>query len=184
MADENSEEEVDGEKSGGGGSKKIFIVIGAIVLVLLLLVGGIMAALLSGGDEEMAPPTEQVGQQMMGGAPAEAMPNVRINKTYLKVGALYEMPLFVANLVSRKGKRYLRIKMNFEMDNESLMAELEMKKAVISDIVLSVLTSKTVEDLSSIKGKSRTKQEIIVTINRSLLDGKIKNIFFTEFIIQ
>lgn len=179
MAEESGE-----VKTAAKGSNKIFIIIGAIVLVLLLIVGGIVAALLSGGDDKMADAQQmQSGNAMMG--EDDSMPTtIRLKKTYLKVGALYEMPRFIVNLVTKKGKRYLRITMNLEMDNDSLMGELDAKKAILSDIVLSVLSSKTVEDLSSIKGKARAKAEIRATINKSLLDGKIKNIFFTEFIIQ
>jgi flagellar FliL protein len=184
MAEEENQEQ---EKSKSGGGNKTIIIIAGVVLVLLLIVGGIVAMLLSGDDEPPIP----TAQEALANAPAllssnggEIMPDIRVNKSYLKIGPLYEMPLLVVNLISRKGKRYLRIMINFEMDNEALQGELELKKVIISDIVLGILTSKTVEDLSSIKGKSRTKQEMIITLNKSLLDGKIKNVFFTQFIIQ
>jgi len=186
MAEENNEEKSE-EKSEGGGINKVFLIIGAIVLVLLISVVGVITMLLSGDEKEQAqnpqniPAIDNKGGGMDDGMRAV---NVKINKAYLKVGTLYEMPLFIANLISRKGKRYLRVKINLEMDNDALMGELDTKKAVISDIILSIITSKTVEDLSSIKGKARTKQELAATINKSLTDGKIKNIFFTEFIIQ
>jgi flagellar FliL protein len=187
MADEESKHEESKHQEGSSGSNKVVIIIGVVVLVLLLIIGGIVAVLLSGDDNSGAP-SAQVAMQnapaLLGNTDNESLPDIKVDRTYLKVGPLFELPLFVANLISRKGKRYLRVKINFEMDNEALQDELTTKQAIISDIVLGILTSKTVEDLMSIKGKSRTKQEMIVTLNKSLLDGKIKNIFFTEFIIQ
>lgn len=176
MAEESTEEKQKG-------SSKVLIIIGSIVLVFLIIVGGIIGLLLSGGDEKMMTKDKMNMDSMMGETPSGDVA-VKLKKTYLKVGTLYEMPRFIINLVAKKGKRYLRITLNLEMDNDSLMGELDVKKAVLSDIILSVLSSKTVEDLSSIKGKARAKAEVRATINKSLLDGKITNIFFTEFIIQ
>ena len=177
MADEEHKEEAGKSK----GLNKIIIFIAVGVFVFLLIVGGLIAFLLSGSDDPM--PTQAQHAMINQNGPEETV-DIKVNKTYLSVGSLYELPLLTLNLIARKGKSYLRAKISLEMDNEALMGELDMKKTIMMDVVISILTSKTVEDLSSIKGKARTKQEIIATLNKSLIDGKIKNLFFTEFIIQ
>ena len=180
MADEENNEEQGGGKSKGLNKVIIFIAVG--VFGFLVIIGGLIVFLLT-GNEEMTPTLAEQAIVSQSDSPQEAV-DIKINKTYLSVGALYELPLLTLNLIARKGKSYLRAKISLEMDNAALMGELDNKKTVMMDIVISILTSKTVEDLSSIKGKARTKQEIIATLNKSLVDGKIKNLFFTEFIIQ
>ena len=176
MADEEEE-----QKAGG---KNLIIILVAIVVVVLLIIGGILAFLLSG--EEEAPPTPPAGASVKNPQGANAnIPNIQVSKNYIKVGPLYQgIGLLTTNLSSRKGKRYLRVSIDLELDNDSVMGELDEKLPVVKDIILGILGSKSTEDLTTIKGKNRTKQEIIATLNKSLIDGKITDIFFQEFIIQ
>ena len=74
--------------------------------------------------------------------------------------------------------------MNLEEDSEELTPELDKKTPLIRDIVISILSSKTVEEITTAKGKEKLKEEIIAQINRHLDDGEIRHIYFTEFVIQ
>ena len=60
--------------------------------------------------------------------------------------------------------------------------EIEKRKAQVRDIIIIILSSKTYEDVSSREGKDRLRNEIKDTINSFLVQGKIANVFFTEFI--
>ena len=64
------------------------------------------------------------------------------------------------------------------------MVELDTKKPAIRDTMISVLSSKTFEEISTAKGKENLKNELVERINESLVDGKIVNLFFTDFAIQ
>jgi flagellar FliL protein len=61
---------------------------------------------------------------------------------------------------------------------------MDKKKSLIRDIVIRSLSSKTFEEVSTIKGKDRLKDEIVTKINDILADGQIRNIFFTDFVVQ
>ena len=171
------------EKKGGG--KNLIIIIVAIIVVVLLLIGGILAFLLSGDEEEMPMPPPSASVQNPQGNTPTGIPNPQVTKNYIKVGPLYQgIGLLTTNLSSRKGKRYLRVQLDLELDSDNVIGELDSKLPVVKDIILGILGSKSTEDLTTIKGKNRTKQEIIATLNKSLIDGKINDIFFQEFIIQ
>ena len=74
--------------------------------------------------------------------------------------------------------------MNLELDGEELAAELESKTAVIRDVVIRLLSSKTLEEISTAKGKDKLKEQIVNQLNLRLRDGNIRNVYFTEFVVQ
>jgi flagellar FliL protein len=59
-----------------------------------------------------------------------------------------------------------------------------MKKPVIRDVVIEVLSSKQIEEIATIDGKQRLKDDLVKVINKRLNDGQIVNIFFAKFVIQ
>ncbi|MDE7216564.1 MAG: flagellar basal body-associated FliL family protein, partial [Helicobacter sp.] len=145
--------------------------IGVVVAILLM----------SGGDE---PPP-----QAAGGAPAAGGGNPALNmrsggQTYLSIGPTYAFDQIIVNLASQSGRRYLKTTINAELSSDNLMVELDTKKPAIRDTMISVLSSKTFEEISTAKGKENLKNELVERINESLVDGKIVNLFFTDFAIQ
>lgn len=173
--EENSEEEEKSEKSGGGSNLILILII--VLLVLLLAIGGVVAYLmLSGGDEEANPETT-VQQEKVEKKSRRKMDD-------LTVGPMYPLDKFTVNLLSENGSRYLVVKIDLEQDSEELTPELDKKVSLIRDIIISILSSKTVEEISTPKGKMKLKEEIINQINKYLEDGEIKRIYFTNFVIQ
>lgn len=182
MAEEKEEKQ---EKKGG---KSLVLIIVAVLLVVILIAGGLVIFLLaSGGDEEQGADvaTSQVAAQQQGGAktPAQLAPKERSND-FFNVGPMYPLDQFLVNLLSETGSRYLKMSLNIELSAETLTPEVDQKKPLLRDIIIRVLTSKTYEDISTAKGKERLKDEIVTKINETLRDGYIKNVFFTDFIVQ
>jgi len=97
---------------------------------------------------------------------------------------MYPLDKFTVNLLSQNGSRYLVAKIDLEQENEEMTAELDKKVSLIRDIIISILSSKTVEEISTPKGKEKLKEEIINQINKYLEDGEIKRVYFTNFVIQ
>ncbi len=176
MADEKKPED-----AGGGGSNKLLIIIIAAVVGLLLIIGVVVAILLMGGGDE--PPPQAAGAAGGGGGnPAQ---NLRSGgQTYLSIGPTYAFDQIIVNLASQSGRRYLKTTINAELSSDNLMVELDTKKPAIRDTMISVMSSKTYEEISTAKGKENLKNELVERINESLVDGKIVNIFFTDFNIQ
>jgi len=54
----------------------------------------------------------------------------------------------------------------------------------LRDIVIGIMSSKTVEEISTTRGKDKLKGELMTGLNEVLVDGYIKNLFFTDFVIQ
>ena len=170
MAEEKENQEQE-EKKEGGGNKLLLIVI-IVLLLVLLVVGGLVAYfLLSGGDEE-----EQVEPQKV-----EKKKKVS-NMT--EIGPIYPLDGFIVNLLSNNSSRYLKCKIDLELDAPELQEEVDKKLPAIRDLIIRILSSKTVEEIQTSKGKEKLKEEIKRKINEMLTTGEIRNVYFTEFVIQ
>jgi len=142
----------------------------------VLIVGGVVAYLMLSGDDEENP--ETVKQEKV------EKKKSRKKVDDLTVGPMYPLDKFTVNLLSQNGSRYLVAKIDLEQENEEMTPELDAKVSLIRDIIISILSSKTVEEISTPKGKEKLKEEIINQINKYLEDGEIKRIYFTNFVIQ
>ena len=101
-----------------------------------------------------------------------------------EIGVLYPLDTFTVNLKSDSGRRYLKVTMDLELSGQELTAELDNKTAIIRDRIIRILTSKTLEEVTSRKGKDKLTQQIKDALNAMLVDGQINGVYFTEFVIQ
>ena len=175
---EEKEEESEEKKEKSGGGSNLILIIIVVLLVLLLAIGGVVAYLMLSGDDE-----EQVQEQTQEQEKVEKRKPKRATDD-LTVGPMYPLDKFTVNLLSENGSRYLVAKIDLEQDSEELTQELDKKVSLIRDIIISILSSKTVEEISTPKGKMKLKEEIKNQINKYLEDGEVKRIYFTNFIVQ
>lgn len=169
MAEEEKEETT--KKSGGN---MVLIII--IALLILLLAGGGLAAFLLLGSSEPAPMPSQ-SNPVSNQSPARST-------NMLSIGPVYPMDQFIVNLLSESGGRYLKVTLDIELDNDKLAAEMDMKRSLVRDIIIRTLSAKTYEEISTLKGKDRLKDEMVSKLNEVLADGRVRNIFFTDFVVQ
>jgi flagellar FliL protein len=161
MADEKSPEE-------GGKSKKKLII---IIVVLLLLIGGGAGAFffLKGGDEEKISPEEEQAQ-----LEAQAQ----------QVGPMVKLESFIVNIIDDEESRYLKAAITLEVDADPASLELSQRMAQVQDAILLLIGNKTYAELSDLQGKIQLRAELINKINSLLKQGKVKRIYFTDFVVQ
>ena len=172
MAEEKENQEVQEEKKEGGSSKLLLIVI-IVLLLILLIVGGLVAYFLLSGDEEQSP--QQQPQKVEKKKKVENL---------VEIGPIYPLDQFIVNLVSNNSSRYLKCKIDIELDAPELQQEVDKKLPAIRDLIIRILSSKTIEEIQTAKGKEKLKEEIKRKINEFLTNGEIKHVYFTEFVIQ
>jgi len=161
----DEEQQAAGEGKAAGGSGKMKAVIaGAMVLLVVPLVSYVIFAVL------VAPMWEKAGAE-------EKPPPV-------KFGPMYEMPTVIVNLAETRGTRYLKVTAGFEMSRPTLQEELDERKPQISDLMIDVLSSKTISEISDHEGKVKLKRELLEKINEVLIGGKLVNVYFMEFVVQ
>ena len=91
---------------------------------------------------------------------------------------------FIVNLNEPLGRRYLKAKVELELDGNSVKVEIDKRLPQLRDGILTMLSGKTYSDISDLTGKFQLRAEILSLLNGYLTTGKIKNVYFTEFIVQ
>jgi len=171
MAEEKENQEVQEEPKEK--SSKLLLIVIIVLLLILLIVGGLVAYFLLSGDEEPAAPQE----------PQKIEKKKKVSNM-AEIGPIYPLDQFIVNLVSNNSSRYLKCKIDLELDSPELQQEVDKKLPAIRDLIIRILSSKTVEEIQTAKGKEKLKEEIKRKINEFLTTGEIRNVYFTEFVIQ
>jgi len=183
MAEEENKEEAGAEKKKSNNMLMIIII---AVLVLIIIGGAVLAIFLMGDDEQeanMQQNAPQVQSKKMSSRSRQSSNEVNARKLS-DIGILYPLDGFTVNLKSDSGRRYLKATISLELSGEELSIELDNKSPVIRDRIIRILTSKTLEEISSKKGKQKVSEQIVDTLNAMISDGHVKSIYFTEFVIQ
>jgi flagellar basal body-associated protein FliL len=102
----------------------------------------------------------------------------------LNLGVMFPMDPFVVNLAGSEGKRFLKVTISLELSTPEAHVEIKENIQKINDSITVLLSSKAFEDVYSVQGKFKLKDEITTSVNRFLVVGHIKDAYFTEFIIQ
>lgn len=166
MKEEFDQEDVSEEKSKSKAPK----IIGILVAILLLGIGGYL-----GWAKFLNDPED--------GASAAGRASTLKSNAH-SIGTMFALEPFVVNLNDPGGKRYLKTKIELEFINGEVLNELEGRLPQLRDSILILLSSKMLEDIQSIDGKIALRNALIMRINQLLTLGKIKNLYFTEFVVQ
>jgi len=157
------------------------LIIVVVLLVVLLVGGGAAAFLLLGNSHDEADSSATPSQDTK----AEKKKSTSKRSTdHLTIGPMYPMTPFVVNLLSESGNRFLKVSIDLELSDVKLQPEMDHKKSLIRDIIIRTFSSKTFEEISTLKGKDKLKEEVLDKINENLSDGQVKNIYFTDFVVQ
>jgi len=185
MAKEETTEEESAPKEKKSSNLLMIVIIA--VLILIIVIGAVVAVLLMSGDDETvdATSTQQTQEKTVSKQNHRSSSSIMDDTRKLdQIGTLYPLDTFTVNLKSDSGRRYLKVTMSLELEGKELSTELDSKAPVLRDRIIRILSSKTLEEISSKKGKQKVSEQIMDTLNAMLTDGRIKGIYFTEFVIQ
>ncbi len=122
--------------------------------------------------------------------------------TYLPgEGVMVDMSTKIINLIDPTGRRYIRLTVVVEFapdnpDYASLSDEekqtyltgfkdkLSSRLPIMDDTVITLLSTKTYDDLYTADGKEKLRAEIMNVLASKLPDLHIISIYFTEFVVQ
>lgn len=94
------------------------------------------------------------------------------------------LPTFLVNLADPLGRRYIKLTIDVEMEDDIAAKDLEKNLAKVRDTVILLLSSKTYAELSTLESKQLLKMEIVNQLNLILNTKKVKNVYFTDLVIQ
>ena len=164
MAEEEKEAQ-QAEETAGGGKGKLLLV---LLLLLSLLIGGGAGAyffLFAKKSEKEEAPKPTVSPEA--------------------VGVMYKLePAFIVNLADPELTMYARVSLTLEVSSPEVITEVQKREPIIRDAIIEILSNKTSRELRSPEGREQRKLEIIKRVNTVLVQGGIRNVYFTEFVVQ
>lgn len=102
-------------------------------------------------------------------------------------GALITFDTFVVNLADPGGDRYLKATLRAVSSDETLPTQIARDRVLhsrIRDKIITVLTAKRFDDVSSPIGKETLRREIAHEVNKVLAREAVEEILFVEFVVQ
>lgn len=100
------------------------------------------------------------------------------------IGEMLVMEPFVVNLADPKGKRYLKVRIELELEHKEAVDKATKATPKLRDMVIMMLTSLDFEEVMTPEGKIRVRDELLERFNEIMRPDHIKNIYFTEFVVQ
>ncbi len=199
MAEEEAEEtkeSAETEEASGGGRRRLILIVASAVLILagagagfLMLYGdqpeeAIESAEAEALEEgEAAHPFERAQNAAAHEVAAGADPEAKGTGKQL-MGTIFSLDSFIVNIGDGDRDRYLKLKAELELTQDTVAEEIEARMPQIRDLVISLLGSKSFDDVRSMEGKDLLREEILRRINALLVTGKARSVFFTEFVVQ
>ena len=100
------------------------------------------------------------------------------------VGPLHTIKGLVVNLNDPSGDRYLRASIVLELTSDKMAKEFEARESLIRDRIITFLSSLRFGQTAGAKGKEQIRKGIAAQINAHLKSGKLRGVYFTEFVVQ
>lgn len=159
MADEEKEGEAPKGKS------KVMLI---VVAVNVIAIGGVGAFMFLGGAEGGAGEASAAEPAMEMTEPAVTVP----------------MDPFVVNLYEPGGGRYLKMAVEFEVPGEKGTEIVKMRQPMIRHSAIAYLSGLTFADTQGVEQKEAIREELKKRANEVLRRDVVRNVYFTDFIIQ
>ena len=166
------------EEEEGGGAKEAVANTGTskIIKILLYIAGGIVLVAMMIGisvivSKSVTESKYQRDQDIIAAPPPEPL-------------AVYELPTFTKATADAE-PRFVKmtISLGYVLD-PILSSELVNRKSEIQNIVNLILQSKLFEDFNSVEKVITLSEEIKAHINLRLINGKIKEVYFIELVVN
>lgn len=193
---EKENEEVAAAEEGGegeGGEKKgkkklLFIIIG-VAVVVLIVVGLLLSGVLGGGgSEEGAEPAaaKHDAAKSDGDHGKEAKHGEAAGHGEAAAGPVYyELPQFLVNLNSTTGRvSFLKMGVTLELRDTEAVAMLDANKPRVVDTFNTFLRELRPADIQGSAGIYRLRDELMKRLNGTIEEGVVKDILFSEIIVQ
>ena len=144
------------------------LLIGAIALVIIATVGSAYTTYLIFRSDSN---------------PGEPNPSAVAAKREL--GPTFSAGEFTVNLAATGVQsRFIRTDIVLEAQDKKTITELERRDPQIRDQIITLLRSRTAEQLQTEKGLELLRMEIIASVNNLLITGEIADAFFIDLVIQ
>jgi flagellar basal body-associated protein FliL len=163
LTPETPEGDMEGRKMGF--LTKLLLIIGVVLIQVTVAYFGVKYFFFRDVGAEASAQVEQTG--------------------FEEVGPILQMDEIVVNPSGSGGRRFVVVKLALELSKSDIQKEIDKQMPVISDGLIRLLSSKSVEYLSNVAFRDTLRQEMMAAINDRLPGGEgVEDIFFTGFVLQ
>ena len=171
-------DEAQGNASGAGNNSKLVFIVLIVNVVALIGVAAIVWLNLSKSSDSVS--LKDIEEQRQ-----TETAHVADGEGAAEGGALqYIEENFMVNLSGSGGNHYAKLGVSIQVENDFVKAELEKIRPKIRDFIIVMLSSKSVEQVSSADGVEFLREEIRNKINGYLTKGEVDQVLVTQFIVQ
>lgn len=100
------------------------------------------------------------------------------------IGEIFTLEPFVVNLADPTGKRYLKVQVEIELESALAVESAQRNTPRLRDNVIMLMTSLSFEEVMTPEGKIRIRDEMLERFNVVMRPDRVRNIYFTEFVVQ
>lgn len=97
---------------------------------------------------------------------------------------IFNLDDIIVNPAETNGKTLVLASLGFDLSTPEAKKTMEEKVIIVKDAVITLLSSKTVPQLSNTSYRDSLKAEMISDLSKKMPGVKINNIYFSKFIIQ
>ena len=97
---------------------------------------------------------------------------------------IYSMENIVINPAGTGGSRFLSVSFGFEIESMELQEEFTHREPVIRDALITILSSKTVAELTDAKQKEIVRYQIKKRLSKLMHTKDLTGVYYTDFVLQ
>ncbi len=200
MAAENDKTQVqtaDGAEAKPAKKSNKLILFGGIG-VGILVIGVVLAIfvlkpMMAGGGEEAAADEKTEAKADAGEKKSEHGEAKKTEKKAEKAKSghgeaseslVYSIKDIVVNPAGTAGSRFLSVSFGFELGSKELMTEFESREPIVRDVLITILSSKTLAELTDAKQKEIMRVQIRKRLSQVLETEELAGVYYTDFVLQ
>ena len=202
QSDDEKEQTEESPKKGGLLANKLVLFGGvglATIIVGIALAMFVIKPMMSNAGDEEVDQTEEVVSEDDGGhnaqkesSHAKAQKPKKKSKKKSSHGSgdgeaensVYSIKDIVINPAGTGGTRFLSVSIAFELETAELTHKFEAREPIVRDALITILSSKTVAQLTDPKQKEITRYQIKKRISKIMKTDELAGVYYTDFVLQ
>ena len=102
------------------------------------------------------------------------------------LAAVLHLETFTLNIDDPDQRAYLRVGIDLGLDRDpkSDGGGAVLPTSVVRDTILNVLMATKLQDVTTVEGKRKLKEQILVALQQRVPDLAVREVYFTDFLVQ
>jgi flagellar FliL protein len=117
-------------------------------------------------------------------APAKAKPEKTSEKGGKDKAEVYLVSNLLVNPTGTGGTRYLSASVGIQVDSPGVLDQLRVRDLQVRDLLILVLSSRTVEELTDPRSREQMRKEILGRLNQLIGGEELSAVYFVDYVLQ